>query len=177
MNKSLTLCSTLLMAILWIFSREANAQVLDVEFGGELINLSCRVSSTSVNKEVRLENLRLQTLNQEDRSEITSFSIGIDNCQPSDLDKLIKMTWHSSQLVNIDGHDYVATQGESGVVLGLLTHDEKPIEWNTPMEVGKVIEADCEQELLFGVFARKPQSGLVKEGDFSGWVTFALEYE
>ncbi|MBF0692811.1 type 1 fimbrial protein [Providencia alcalifaciens] len=176
MNK-LTLFWWLLAPLFWSLSGRGYAQFLDVEFSGELVHLSCKVSAGSVKKEIQLEALRMQSLNQGDVSEITPFSIEIDHCQQSDMGKLIKMTWHGTQLVDIDGHSYLITQGDSDVVLGLVDGEGKPIIWDEPIDVGHVSVVKDEQSLLFGVVARKPPFGYVNAGYFSGWVTFSVEYE
>lgn len=108
----------------------------------------------------------MQSLNQGDVSEITPFSIEIDHCQQSDMGKLIKMTWHGTQLVDIDGHSYLITQGDSDVVLGLVDGEGKPIIWDEPIDVGHVSVVKDEQSLLFGVVARKPHLVTSMQGIF-----------
>ncbi|MBS0924837.1 type 1 fimbrial protein [Providencia sp. JGM181] len=173
----LTLFWWLLAPLFWSFSTQANAQFLDVEFSGELVHLSCKVSAGSVKKEIQLENLRMESLNLGETSVITPFSIEIDHCQRAELGKLIKITWHGTQLVNIDGDNYLITQGDSGVILGIMDSKDKPIAWDEPIDVGSVAVVNDEQSLSFGVVARKPPYGYVDTGNFSGWATFSVEYK
>ncbi|MBC5789203.1 fimbrial protein [Providencia sp. JUb39] len=173
----LTLFWWLLVPLFWSFSTQANAQFLDVEFSGELVHLSCKVSAGSVKKEIQLENLRMESLNLGETSVITPFSIEIDHCQRAELGKLIKITWHGTQLVNIDGDNYLITQGDSGVVLGIMDSKDKLIDWDEPIDVGSVAVVNDEQSLSFGVVARKPPYGYVSTGQFSGWATFSVEYK
>lgn len=172
-----TLFWWLLAPLFWSFSTQANAQFLDVEFSGELVHLSCKVSAGSVKKEIQLENLRMESLNLGETSVITPFSIEIDHCQHAELGKLIKITWHGTQLVNIDGDNYLITQGDSGVVLGIMDSKDKLIDWDEPIDVGSVAVVNDEQSLSFGVIARKPPYGYVGTGNFSGWATFSVEYK
>ncbi|MGJ3355719.1 fimbrial protein [Providencia sp. Je.9.19] len=172
-----------LIALFWLlmmigFSHHApSSGHLDVEFSGVLVRGSCQLTAESINKKIRLDNLRWQFINENESSAVTPFSIGIENCSQTDLNKTIKFTWQSHQLVNINGNSYISTQGSSGVVLGLVDSEEKPIVWNTAMKIGAVSIVGSEQQIAFGVLVRKPASGEANVGDFSGRVTFAMEYE
>lgn len=153
------------------------ANSLDVEFSGELVSTACQVAAESINKKITLYNLRWQFINENETSAVTPFTIAIDKCSVTDLQKSIKLTWQSNELVNIGGDSFLTTKGNSGVVLGLIDHDEKPIIWNKPMTIGDVSVVEGLQQFDFGVFVRKPATGEAKIGDFSGIVTFNVEYE
>ncbi|EKT60247.1 fimbrial protein [Providencia burhodogranariea] len=153
------------------------ANSLDVEFTGELVSTACQVAAESINKKITLYNLRWQFINENEASAVTPFTIAIDKCSETDLQKSIKLTWQSNELVNIGGDSFLTTKGNSGVVLGLIDHDEKPIVWNKPMTIGDVSVVEGLQQFDFGVFVRKPATGEAKIGDFSGIVTFNVEYE
>lgn len=153
------------------------ANSLDVEFSGELVSTACQVATESINKKITLYNLRWQFINENETSAVTPFTIAIDKCSVTDLQKSIKLTWQSNELVNIGGDSFLTTKGNSGVVLGLIDHDEKPIIWNKPMTIGDVSVVEGLQQFDFGVFVRKPATGEAKIGDFSGIVTFNVEYE
>lgn len=150
---------------------------LDVEFSGELISTACQVTPDSLKQKITLYNLRWQFINQNEKSAITPFSIAINKCSETDLQKSIKLTWQSNQLVKIGSENYLATKGDSGVLLGLVDQDDKAIEWNKPMPIGVVSVVDNVQQFDFGVFVRKPEIADAKVGDFVGTVTFAVEYE
>lgn len=160
----------------WQFQALA-ANNLDVEFSGELVSTACQVAAESVNKKIALYNLRWQFINENDRSAVTPFTIAIDNCSETDLQKSIKLTWQSDALVKIGGDSFLTTKGDSGVVLGLIDHDEKPIIWNKPMPIGDVSVVEGLQQFNYGVFVRKPATGEARIGGFSGIVTFNVEYE
>lgn len=153
------------------------ANTLDVEFDGVLIDITCQLTTASLKQDVTLENLRWQSLNQNVFSGITPFSLAIEKCSEANLKKTIKLTWQSSQLVDIGGKSYLPTQGSSGVLLGLVDKDENPITWNKPIELGLVTVVGDTQQFDFGVLARKPANADAKVGDFSGAVTFSVEYE
>jgi len=153
------------------------ANTLDVEFTGLLVGTMCQVSAESVSQKIKLYNLRWQAINSQGVSDVTPFSIAIDKCSATDLKKNIKLTWKSNQLVNVDGNSFLATQGDSNVLLGLIDKDEKPVIWNKPITVGAVSVVGNTQPLDFGVFVRKPSTGEAKIGDFSGSITFNVEYE
>ncbi|MDR2225285.1 MAG: type 1 fimbrial protein [Providencia sp.] len=173
MNRFLTFIVTL---SLFHFKALA-ANSLDVEFRGILINTSCQIASESVNQKIILNNLRWQFINENTFSVITPFSIAIDKCSDTDIKKSVKLTWESNQLVNIEGVYYLSTKGSSGVFIGILDKEGKPIIWNKPMTVGEISVAENKQQFDFGVLVRKPFSEDVNVGDFSGTVTFSVEYE
>lgn len=153
------------------------ANSLDVEFSGELVSTSCQVAAESINKKITLYNLRWKDINANETRTVTPFTIAIDKCSETDLQKSIKLTWKSNQLVDIGGQSYLATEGDSGVLLGLIDQDEKPIVWNTPITISNVSVIEGLQQFDYGVFVRKPATGEAKIGDFSGTVTFSVEYE
>lgn len=165
------------VALLGWQSQVLAANSLDVEFTGELVSTACQVAAESINKKITLYNLRWQFINENETSAVTPFTIAIDKCSETDLQKSIKLTWQSNELVNIGGDSFLTTKGNSGVVLGLIDHDEKPIIWNKPMTIGDVSVVEGLQQFDFGVFVRKPATGEAKIGDFSGIVTFNVEYE
>ncbi|HBO24801.1 MAG TPA: type 1 fimbrial protein [Providencia sp.] len=150
---------------------------LDVEFSGELVSTACQVAAESINKKITLYNLRWQFINEKGTSEVTPFTIAIDKCSETDLQKSIKLTWKSNELVNIGSESFLTTKGDSGVLLGLIDHDEKPIVWNKPITIGDINTVENLQQFDFGVYVRKPITGEAKVGDFSGIVTFNMEYE
>lgn len=153
------------------------ANNLDIEFSGELVSTVCQVSTESVNRKITLYNLRWQYINENVNSAVTPFSIVIENCSEADLQKKIKMTWQSNKLININENYFFTTKGDSGVVLGIVDKDDNPITWNNPISIGSVSINNGYQQFDYGVFARKPVIGDAKVGDFSGTVTFSVEYE
>lgn len=177
MNNKMALFCVLVVSFLGMTPSVFSANTLDVNFNGELIATACQVSTESLSKEIRLYNLRLKNINEGEPSAITPFSISIDKCSENDLQKSIKLTWKSSQLVDVDGNSFLPTQGASGVLLGIVDGDEQPVSWNNPISVGSVLVAENEQKINFGVFVRKPADGEVTAGEFSGVVTFNVEYE
>ncbi|HFF1654976.1 MULTISPECIES: fimbrial protein [Providencia] len=167
------LCAALLG---WQFPTLATDS-LDVKFSGVLVGAACQVAAESINKKITLYNLRWQFINENGASAVTPFTIAIDKCSKKDLQKNIKLTWQSNDLVNISGESFLTTKGGSGVLLGLIDHDEKPIVWNQPMTIGDVRVVEDLQQFDFGVYVRKPAKGEAKIGDFSAIVTFNVEYQ
>lgn len=150
---------------------------LDVEFSGELLSTACQVTTETVKQNITLYNLRWKTINEQGSSAITPFNIKVHRCSTTDIGKSIKLTWQSPQLVTVGSEQYLSTTGSSGVLLGLVDKEKKPIVWNKAVQIGSVTEVEGEQSFDFGVFVRKPESGEVKAGDFTGTVTFNVEYE
>lgn len=177
MNRTKKILLTLYVFISLNQSYVFGANSLDVEFSGELVSTACQIATESVSKKITLYNLRWQQINQDTTSAITPFTIVIDNCSATDLQKTIKLTWQSNQLVTIGGESFLTTQGASGVVLSLVDSNNNPIVWNQPISIGNVTVVDNSQQFDFGVAARKPASGEANVGDFSGTVTFNVEYE
>ncbi|OAT38672.1 fimbrial protein [Proteus myxofaciens] len=168
----------LLPVIFWgDLSQVQAANSLDVEFSGELVTTACQVSADSLNQKITLYNLRWQSINETGVSDVTPFSIDIDKCSEVDLQKIIKLTWQSNDLVNIGSDTFLTTKGESGVLLGLVDNNNTPLIWNQPMTIGDVNVVEGLQQFDFGVFVRKPATGDANTGDFSGIVTFNVEYE
>lgn len=177
MNSIRTLWLAMPMSFLLSAPNAYSANSVDVEFSGVLLgNVACQIDSNSLNQKVTLQNLNWRSINQEGSSPVTPFSIGINKCRDTDLNKTIKLTWQSSQLVEIVGENFVKTQGTSGVLLGLVDQDNHPIIWNSPMSVAEVSVVNGLQQINFGAFVRKPAAGEANIGDFISTVTFAVEY-
>ncbi len=170
-------CSPLCLLTLFLCSGTITANTLDVEFSGQLIATSCRVVLDSVNKEVKLNSLRLKNVNENEASAVTPFTLDIEKCSNTDLNKTIKLTWQSTQLITVGGREYVKTQGDAGILLGLNDKDGNAIVWHKPMILGAVTVVEDVQQLEFGVFARKPATGDAKAGGFTGTTTFSVDYE
>lgn len=160
-----------------VCSTSYSSNSLDVEFSGELVSTACRVTTETVKQNITLYNLRWQAINEQGSSAITPFNIKVHRCSATDIGKNIKLTWKSPQLVTIDSEQYLSTTGSSGVLLGLVDKEKKPIVWNKAVQLGVVTEVENEQSFDFGVFVRKPENGEAKVGDFTGTVTFNVEYE
>nr|ELR5112357.1 type 1 fimbrial protein [Providencia stuartii] len=177
MNNKVVSNFILLLPLLAISPITLASNSLDVEFNGELVSTECQVAPDSLKQKITLYNLRWQFINENEKSAITPFSIAINKCSETDLQKSIKLTWQSNQLVNIGDENYIATKGDSGILLGLVDKDDKIIELNKPISLGVVSVVNNMQQFDFGVFVRKPATADVKVGDFVGTVTFAVEYE
>lgn len=154
-----------------------SANSLDVEFSGELISTTCQIATESVNQKITIDNLGWQSINENKTSAVTPFSIGINKCTDTDLQKSIKLTWKSNQLTAVGENYFLTTQGDSGALLGLIDQNGHPVIWNKPMTLGTVSMVDSTQKFDFGVYVRKPSTGEIKVGDFAGTVTFTVEYE
>ncbi|ENU1226038.1 MULTISPECIES: fimbrial protein [Providencia] len=150
---------------------------LDVEFSGILVNKTCQLAADSINKQVKIENIRLKSINNNITSDITPFFITIEKCSQSDLNKMIKITWKSPKRVSVEGQSYLGTDGDSGVLLGVVDKQRTLVVWEQSIEVEPVTVADGTQQLEFGVFARKNPLNEAKQGFFSSSATFSLEYE
>lgn len=177
MNRNLILPFMLSAVFMVGLSDGIAANSLDVNFTGELVAVTCQLSEESVTKRIELYNLRWKSINENQPSAVTPFTIFINNCSEMDLQKSVKLTWQSNQLVEIGDSSFVQTQGDSGIVLGLVDQDENPVIWNEPMNIGTVNTASGSQQFNFGVYARKPATGDVNAGEFIGTVTFNMEYE
>lgn len=172
MNKVIALILSMGFPILGLSSSN-----IEVEFSGILVNKTCQLAASSLNQHVKIENIRLKSINDSLTSHITPFLITIEKCSPADLHKMVKITWKSPKLVSVEGKYYLETTGNSGVVLGLVDKQGMLMDWDQSVEVTPVSVVDGEQQLEFGVLVRKGQSSEAKYGHFSGSATFSLEYE
>ncbi|MBN6359807.1 fimbrial protein [Providencia huaxiensis] len=150
---------------------------LDVEFSGILVNKTCQLAADSINKRVTIENIRLKSINDNIPSDITPFFITIEKCSQADLNKMIKITWKSPKQVAVEGDNYLGTDGNSGVLLGVVDKQRVLVTWDKSIEVTPVTVTDGTQQLEFGVFVRKNPLNEAKKGFFSSSATFSLEYE
>ncbi|HGN2999928.1 TPA: hypothetical protein ACKR5A_006117, partial [Pseudomonas aeruginosa] len=101
----------------------------------------------------------------------------IEKCSQADLNKMIKITWKSPKRVNVEGQSYLGTDGNSGVLLGVVDKQRALVVWEKSIEVEPVTMAGGSQQLEFGVFVRKNPLNEAKKGFFSSSATFTLEYE
>ncbi|EPG7654515.1 fimbrial protein, partial [Proteus mirabilis] len=101
----------------------------------------------------------------------------IEKCSDTDLAKTISITWKSNSVIVIDGNNYIATDGNTNILLGITNSDDKLIELNKPMQFSQVEKVGEMQKIKFGVFASKPNERNINIGDFISVVTFTVEYE
>ncbi|MBO1929266.1 type 1 fimbrial protein [Providencia rettgeri] len=73
MSKAILLLSLVLPIFGW--SKES----LDVEFSGILVNKTCQLAADSINKRVKIENIRLKSINDNIPSDITPFLSRLKN--------------------------------------------------------------------------------------------------
>ncbi|WP_249718700.1 fimbrial protein [Proteus faecis] len=177
MNKKSLLYCVFFIILTYEISFAYSSNTIDIEFDGQLVTTGCQVSADSLNKKIKLDNLRWQNINENGVSQITSFSIAIEKCNEADLQKTVSLTWQSNQLVDIDKDSYLKTKGNSNILLGITDKEGKLVSWNKSMSLGEVTIIGDSQQFDFGVFVRKPKSENAKVGDFTGTATFMLEYE
>ncbi len=166
----------LLLIIFFSYFVSANSS-LDVNFRGILTSTTCQLSSDSLEQEIAINNLRWQYLNEYGRSPIKYFFLNIEKCSDTDLAKTISITWKSNSVIVIDGNNYIATDGNTNILLGITNSDDKLIELNKPMQFSQVEKVGEMQKIKFGVFASKPNERNINIGDFISIVTFTVEYE
>lgn len=158
MSKAILLLSLVVPIFGW--SKES----LDVEFSGILVNKTCQLAADSINKRVKIENIRLKSINDNIPSDITPFFITIEKCSQADLNKMIKITWKSPKQVTVEGGNYLGTDGSSGVLLGVVDKQGALVTWDKSIEVTPVTVTDGSQQLEFGVFVRKNPLNEAKKG-------------
>ncbi|HID7804209.1 TPA: fimbrial protein [Proteus mirabilis] len=167
-----------ILLLIVFFSSIANANSsLDVNFHGVLTSNTCQLSSDSLEKEIVIDNLRWSYINENGSSSIKYFFLNIEKCSDTDLAKTISINWKSNNVTVIDGDDYIVTDGNTNILLGITSSDNKLIKLNKAMQFAQVERVGEIQKIKFGVFVRKPTDRDINIGDFISVVTFTVEYE
>lgn len=175
----MTRCSILLFSFLFLTWNTSFANTLTVYFEGVLVPLGCRLSDDDTQKKIYLSGLRFSSIETLGRSDMQPFKLDIMDCSAMALNKTIKITLNTQNIETHNGINYLKTTGESNVLLALTNSRGKELELNTTIDVSTVTESGkgSVNTLLFGVYAQKPFSSLLKTGGFSSTVTFNLDYQ
>lgn len=177
MNRYLGICIALLSAIGSMGDAMAKNPI-DLTFSGTLLEKQCIHDSAEDAHLVELPLLSVKYFQHYGRGPATRFALRFKDCSAATLNKQVQMVFHSPQTVNIDGLTMLATDGGTGLVLGLNNADGQPIVPEVPFKAGVITQTGIgsTNELLFDVYPQAVDRNAVNPGDYSATVTFEMSY-
>ncbi|MBC3377665.1 type 1 fimbrial protein [Serratia fonticola] len=150
---------------------------LELAFNGVIMVAECQFDQEGSSKEVHLPSQNLRFFERNSRTQTTSFTLGLKNCSPAILGKMVKLTFNSTQTQQVNGVAMLATTGDTGLVIGLEDALGQAIILGREVKAGTIsqIGSGSINQFQFGAYALAP--GAVKAGNYSATVTFEASYQ
>lgn len=167
----------------------SEVQAVGLEFTGELLDAPCIVDSASTSQAVTfLERSTKDFWHLPGRGELQKISIKLVNCEPSELAKVVKVTFSGKPEPNMGEKEdsFIALNpgpNKGRLAIGLLDTDRR-----TPLKLGvehnnslgtEIINNSM--ELNFWAFIQATPDAIIDksitEGDYSSQVKFSLKYQ
>lgn len=175
MDRRLMCGSICLLLMLSLASRAADR--LELEFNGVLLRANCLFDQEGSSQKVSLPNHRLSYFEHNTRTQTTPFTLGLKDCMPATLGKMVTLTFNSTQTQQVNGVAMLATTGGTGLVIGLEDSLGQAIILGREVKAGTIsqIGSGAANRFQFGAYALAP--GTVKAGDYSATVTVEARYQ
>lgn len=153
------------------------ADHLALVFNGVLLVSNCQFDHESGSQKVHLPSQNLRFFEHNSRTQTTLFTLGLKDCMPATLGKMVKLTFNSTQTQQVNGVAMLATTGDTGLVLGLEDGLGQAIILGREVKAGSIsqIGSGGINQFQFGAYTLAP--GAVKAGDYSATVTVEASYQ
>ncbi|MEB7884172.1 fimbrial protein [Serratia fonticola] len=175
MNRRLIVGSVYLSLVLSLASRAADH--LELVFNGVLVVANCQFDLKDGSQKVQLPSQNLRFFEHNSRTQTMPFTLGLKDCAPATLGKMVKLTFNSTQTQQVNGVAMLATAGDTGLVIGLEDSLGQAIVLGREVKAGTIsqIGSGSINQFQFGAYALAP--GTVKAGDYSATVTVEASYQ
>ncbi|HHQ6538760.1 TPA: fimbrial protein [Serratia fonticola] len=150
---------------------------LELVFNGVILVANCQFDQDGSSQKVSLPSQRLRFFEHNSRTQTTPFTLGLKDCTPATLGKMVKLTFNSAQTQQVNGVPMLATTGDTGLVIGLEDSLGQAIILGREVNAGTIsqIGSGGINQFQFGAYALAP--GAVKAGDYSATVTVEASYQ
>ncbi|MNE38732.1 Fimbrial adapter PapK precursor [compost metagenome] len=175
MNRLLMGGSASLLLALSLASQAADH--LELVFKGVLLVANCQFDQEGGSQKVSLPSQNLRFFEHNSRTQTTPFTLGLKDCTPATLGKMVKLTFNSTQTQQVNGVAMLATTGGTGLVIGLEDSLGEAIILGREVKAGTIsqIGPGGVNRFQFGAYALAP--GTVNAGDYSATVTVEANYQ
>ncbi len=135
---------------------------LELVFNGVILVANCQFDQEGSSQKVSLPSQRLRFFEHNSRTQTTPFTLGLKDCTPATLGKMVKLTFNSTQTQQVNGVAMLATTGDTGLVIGLEDSLGQAIVLGREVKAGIIsqIGSGGINQFQFGAYALAP--GAVK---------------
>lgn len=175
MNRQLIAGSVSLLLVMSLASQAADQ--LTLAFNGVLLVANCQFDQEGGSQKVPLPSQNLRFFEHNSRTQTTPFTLGLKDCTPATLGKMVKLTFNSTQTQQVNGVTMLATTGDTGLVIGLEDGVGQAIILGSEVQAGSISQIGSAgiNQFQFGAYALAP--GTVKAGDYNATVTVQASYQ
>ncbi|AFH93382.1 TPA: fimbrial protein [Providencia stuartii] len=161
----------ILVILLSLMVSPAFASELVINFNGNLVDKKCEIKQSDITVQFIPYSLGYIEIGG-NISDKKSFAIEFQNCTPTLMNKIIKISLDSTNVYRRNGVDYLKTQGGTGLIVGLESMSGEPISFNQPLEVQ--VTNDSKAELVLNAFLTK--GDFAKPGTIHGTASVMVNY-
>ncbi len=152
---------------------------VDLTFSGTLLDTQCQLERGDAPLLVTLPSRSVQAFREDGRTPSEPFDIGLKDCAAAMQGKLVTMTFSAAKTQNVGGITMLATEGGTGLLIGLEDGSGALISLGKPVSAGRITATGSEQvnRFRFGAYALAPDTAAVKEGPYTATATFEVSYQ
>lgn len=168
----------LLSGLVYLLAVQAQAAPLEVEFKGALIDRMCVFEQEGTALEVAFPTRALKYFAQHPRTDTEPFVIALKNCTVATQDKLVDLTFSAERTTDVAGMPMLATDGGTGLVIGLVDGEGNAIRPDQPVEAGTITTSGngTVNRFTLGAYVMAPPGVTVVAGRYSATTTFTVSY-
>ncbi|CAI1663399.1 fimbrial protein [Serratia fonticola] len=177
MNKRRTWPWAIALTALLSIGECGAAESLELKFKGSLHERICSFEQGEQVQEVNLQLQSVKYFEHYGRTANNPFLVSLTNCSPPTLAKMVQLTFNGAHTQVVEGETLLATEGDTGLVLGLTDGKGQAIKLGEAVSAGQIthIGEGALNQFQFGVYARAV--GAVKAGNYSSTVTIGMAFE
>ncbi|WP_272691602.1 fimbrial protein [Providencia sp. PROV143] len=142
-----------------------------INFNGNLIDKKCEIKQSEITIQFIPYSLGYIEVNG-NISDKKPLKIEFENCTPTMMDKIIKISLSSTNIYKQNGIDYLTTQGGTGLIVGLESLDGELISFNQPLEVR--VSSENKAELVLNTYLKK--GNFARPGTVHGTASIMVNY-
>ncbi|MEI9535625.1 fimbrial protein [Moellerella wisconsensis] len=161
----------ILVILVSLIVAPAFANDLIINFNGNLVDKKCEIKQSDITVQFIPYSLGYIEVGG-NISDKKSFSIEFQNCTPTLMNKIIKISLDSANVYRRNGIDYLNTQGGTGLIVGLENMSGELISFNQPLEVQ--VNNDNKAELILNAFLTK--GDFANPGTIHGTASIMVNY-
>lgn len=149
----------------------AFANDLIINFNGNLVDKKCEIKQSDITVQFIPYSLGYIEVSG-NISDKKLFKVEFQNCTPTLMNKMIKISLDATNIYSRNGIDYLRTQGGTGLIVGLETLSGELISFNQPLEVQ--VSTENKAELVLNAFLTK--GDFARPGTINGTASIMVNY-
>ncbi|HEF8774330.1 fimbrial protein [Providencia manganoxydans] len=142
-----------------------------INFNGNLVDKKCEIKQSDITVQFIPYSLGYIEISG-NVSDKKPLRIEFENCTPTMMNKIIKISLYSANIYSKNGISYLRTQGGTGLIVGLENLSGELISFNQPLEVS--VSSENTAELMLNAFLTK--GDFANPGTVHGTASIMVNY-